>query len=152
MVFIGLKFCPQDPSKRQGKTWPACEILEQKGWILAQKCSFWIYYPGWFCIPWDPQNMVGMVLMGPKFCTQVPSRIQGKKLPYLWNKTVQPFSFSTKKIDFGVITGGGFNPPGPPGFSRGGSCGCEIWPTSALHDTGKEIDLSVKPKSQMVEF
>ena len=152
MVFIGLKFCPQDLFKSQGKNWPASEILEQNGWILAQKCSFCIYYLGWFCTPQDLQNRVGIVLMGPKFCTQVPSKIQEKILPCLWNLTDKPFSFSTKKIYFGVITGGGFITPGPPGFGRGCSCGFQIWPTSPLHDTGKEIDLSVKPKSQMVEF
>ena len=57
--------------------------------------------------------MVGMVLMGPKFCTQVPSKIQDKKLPCLSNLTVKAFSFSTKKIDFVFITGVVLSPQDP---------------------------------------
>ena len=44
------------------------------------------------------------------------------------------------------------HPLGPPKFGGDGSYGCQILPTSPLHDMVKEIHLSVKSKSQMVDF
>ena len=53
---------------------------------------------------------------------------------------------------FGVITGKWLPPSAPPKFGGDGSYGFQILPTRPLHDTGKKIDLSVKSKSQTVEF
>ena len=46
----------------------------------------------------------------------------------------------------------GYPPSAPPKFGGDGSYGFQILPTRPLHDTGKKIDLSVKSKSQTVEF
>ena len=46
----------------------------------------------------------------------------------------------------------GYPPSAPPKFGGDGSYGFQIFSTRPLHDTGKKIDLSVKSKSQTVEF
>ena len=44
------------------------------------------------------------------------------------------------------------HPLGPPKFGGDGSYGCQILPTSPIHDTVQKADLSLKSMSQMVDF
>ena len=61
----------------------------------------------------DPHNLVGMVLMGPKFCPQFSFMTKENKLTLLQNLS-QTVEVYPKSGHFGVNTGGGFAPPRTP--------------------------------------
>ena len=73
MVHVATKFCPQVPPMRQGKTFTSLLNVRVNQLSISQKWLFWCRYLGWFDTPQHPQNLVGMVHVGTKFCPQVPS-------------------------------------------------------------------------------
>ena len=73
MVHVATKFCPQVPPMRQGKKFTSLLNVRVNQLSISQKWLFWCWYLGWFDTPQHPQNLVGMVHVGTKFCPQVPS-------------------------------------------------------------------------------
>ena len=50
------------------------------------------------------------------------------------------------------FNGGVFHPPGPPILDQDDPCGLQIWPNTPSWVTGKQIDLLVQSKSQIIMF
>ena len=71
----------------------------------------WVSLPGVVLHPLGPQNLGGMVLIGPKFCPQDPAKRQGKKLTCLWNHWAKWLSFSQKMIILDLLPGVVLTPP-----------------------------------------
>ena len=78
--------------------------------------------------------------MDAHLCQQFRSKTRGKNMPCLWNPRVKQSSFSQKMIIL-VSLPWWFHPPPsrPPKLGGDGSCGCQISPTSPLHNTGKKL-------------
>ena len=93
MVPMAAKFFIQILSKTREKNWPASEILRVEWSSFSQKTVILVSLPVGGYPSQDPQNLVGMVPMGFKFCSQDPSMKQEKKLNCLWNLRVKQSSF-----------------------------------------------------------
>ena len=81
---MGPKFCPQvPPPMTQEKKLTRLQNPRVKRLSFSQKMIISVFIPGVVPPPQDPQNLVGMVPMGPKFCPQACSMKREKKLTCL---------------------------------------------------------------------
>ena len=101
MVHVGTKFCPQVRPMRREKKLTHLLNVRVKQLSFSQKWSFWCWYWGWFDTPQLPQNSVGTVHVGIKFCPQVPPTTQGGKMPCMVFVRVKLSNFSKKNTFLG---------------------------------------------------
>ena len=120
---MAAKFFIQILSKTREKNWPASEILRVEWSSFSQKTVILVSLPVGGYPSQDPQNLVGMVPMGFKFCSQDPSMKQEKKIELSVKSKSQTVEFWLKKDKFSVILEEGRGPLGSSNFAGEGSYG-----------------------------
>ena len=130
----GYQILPTSPSHEKGKKLTHLLNVRVKQLSFSQKWSFWCWYWGWFDTPQLPQNSVGTVHVGIKFCPQVPPTTQGGKMPWMVFVRVKLSNFSKKNHIFGVKFWGDLDLTGRSIFVRVCSYGPKILTASIFQD------------------